>query len=222
MSTISWFRKKADLVFAGNNGQIIKGVFNATTAGYGLKLQYSATFNRTWIERGNADDGGVAWATGQAYLFGSRRVLTTYAHTGNLSIYGGSDRLSVNSDLSGVTAHVAGHWGFLEFKGTSKVNRGAAVRGQVDLVTGATVTGVVSAFMAATNYMGGTHTGPCVILDVTRPVTGTWDGLMNLDSLSGTITACNTALSGLTATYKLPVYRDGSLAGYIPLIASIS
>ena len=214
---IEWNRKGADIVYYDGSmpgkGQIIKGVFNATIAGYALSLNTS----RTWIERGNADDGGaILSGSGAAYLFGSRRLLLTAAQTGNNSFYGGSDRLSVNANVSAVTAHIAGHWGFLEIKSGANVNRAGAVRGQVDL-NGATITGVVSAFMAATNTLAGTHTGPAVIVDVTRPVTGTWDALLNVDSLSGTVTTCSTALSGVTAIRKLGVYEDGVLVGYIPV-----
>ena len=206
-------------VWDGQNNQIIWGRFHATAAGSAIPLNP----NRTWAMRGNVDDGGkVLTGTGAAYLFSTRRLLLTAIQTGNNSFYGGCDRLSVNADESAVTGHVAGHWGFLQLLSGGKINHGAAVRGQVDLPSGAYSMGVVSAFMAATNDLSGTHTGPCVVLDVSRPAGGskTWEGLLNLDSLSGTIAVCNSG--SLTAIRKIPVYEDGALVGYLPVIATIS
>jgi len=165
---IEWSRKGRDIVYYDGvmrgKGQIIKGVFNATTAGYGLKL----TSDRTWIERGNADDGGIALATGQAYLFASRRVLLTYAHSGDLSAYGGCDRCSVAADESAVTGFLGGHWGYLEVKNGGKVNVGGAVVGQIDLPTGADVSNVVSCFLANVNHLV-SHTGKAVVVHVANP-----------------------------------------------------
>jgi hypothetical protein len=169
-------RKATDIIYYDGSmpgkGQIIKGVFNATTAGYGLQLNTG----RTWIERGNADDGGkVIGGSGAAYLFGSRRLLITAAQAGNNSWYGGSDRVSITADISGVTAHVAGHWGFLEGKSGATVNVAGAVRGQCDMPANTTIAGVASGFMAASNSLAGTHTGIAAAFHTTNPVAGTWD-----------------------------------------------
>jgi hypothetical protein len=224
MGAIQWSRKQSDMVWTGRVGQIIKGAFHATSAGYGFKL----TTGRTWIERGNADDGGaILTGSGAAYLFGSRRLLVTAAQTGNNSWYGGCDRLSVYADLSGVTAHIAGHWGFLESKGSATkaavISVGAAVRGQVDLSTQTTITNVVSCFMGASNNMGGTHTGPAVIIHATNPVTGTYDGFayfgISGNDATGCISAGATKSTPGTVDKYVIIYIAGT-AHYIPAYTS--
>lgn len=215
MAKIEWKRKAGNIVFWGGSGQIIKGEFHATVAGSGMAL----TTARTWIERGNADDGGaILTGSGAAYLFGSRRLLVTAAQTGNNSWYGGCDRLSVNADISGVSAHVAGHWGFLEMKAGCSVNYGAAVRGQVDMPATAVAAGVVSCFMAASNTLAGTHTGQVVALHVTNPVAGTFDGLARIGSATdatGCVSAGGTKTSHATVSKFIKVYIADVLH-YIP------
>jgi len=219
MGAINFWRKKTDLVWSGSAGQLIKGVFNATTAGYGLKL----TTARTWIERGNADDGGaVISGSGAAYLFGSRRLLLTAAQTGNNSWYGGCDRVEVNSDCSAVTGHVAGHWGYLEMKASSKVNVAGAVRGQIDCPSTAVVGTLAGAFMAASNDLSGTHTGPICAMAVTTPVAGSWDGLVGIQStecvvtsFTGNTTFAANSKGSFTQVGQIKIYVGGSLY-YIP------
>jgi hypothetical protein len=214
---LNWKQKMTDLVLLGRTGQIIKGVFHATLPVSGLPLRT----DRTWIERGNCDDGGaILTGSGAAYLFGSRRMLVTAVQTGNNSWYGGCDRLSVNADISGVTAHVAGHWGFLEFKSGGKVNVGGAVRGQIDLPSGAYVTGFAGCFVAASNTLAGTHTGPIAPMLVTLPVAGTFDAAAIYQT---TLTGCTAAGSTKSTPSGVDAWEIVKIAGdtyYRPLYSS--
>jgi hypothetical protein len=145
-------------------------------------------------------------------------MLVTAAQTGNNSWYGGCDWLSVNSDMSGVTAHVGGHWGFLEMKAGSKINYGGAVRGQLDCPSTAEISGVASCFMAASNDLGGTHTGQAVAIHVTNPVSGTFDAFARIGSVTdgtGCVSAGGTKTSHATVSKFIKVYIAGVLH-YVP------
>lgn len=191
---------------AKNNVQTYFGRFHATAAGYGIKLNA----NRTWAIRGNADDGGVALATGQAYLFGSRRTLLTYAHTGNLSAYGGCDRCSITADLSGVTGFVGGHWGYLQLLAGAKVNVGGAVLGQIDVPTNADVTNVISCFIANVNHLV-SHTGKAVAVHVTNPSSsGLLDGFAAFGTSGNDGTGCIASADGNGAYKYIYVYIAGT------------
>ena len=186
---IEWSRKGTDIVYYDGSmpgkGQIIKGVFNATTAGYGLQVNSS----RTWIERGNADDGGKAVSgTGNAYLFGSRRLLMTYAQTGNNSFFGGCDRLSIAADESGVTAEMAAHWGMLELKSGGKTNSiTGAIRADLNIQSGSTISaGITAAFLVAAEAISPTtKTGTVSVMNVKNPQAGTFDNFLAFDSATG-------------------------------------
>lgn len=222
MGQLIWRRKGIDLIFEGDYGQIIKGVFNATTAGYGLPLKTT----RTWIERGNADDGGkVLTGAGAAYLFGSRRLLLTAVQTGNNSFFGGCDRLSIKSDCSGVLAEMTGHWGMLEVKsgGVTGILAGA-VRGDININTGGDIPtgGIASCFLAACEGLGATHTGVAAVLHVPNPQVGSFDFFAVFGAAPGGIAAKATALSGLTSTHRLIVKCPDGNTGYIPIIQTWS
>jgi hypothetical protein len=206
MGAINFYRKKTDLVWAGTSGQLIKGVFNATTAGYGLKL----TPDRTWIERGNADDGGkVLTGTGAAYLFGSRRTLLTAVQTGNNSFFGGCDRLSINADESAVTGVMAAHWAMLENKASGKVGGAwaGAVRGDLNLHSSGANACITSCFLAACESCAGTHTADVVVIHVPTPEAGTFDHLFEISSASGCIAARNV---GAASGKEILISIDGS------------
>jgi len=212
---LEWYRKGADIIFedvAGKNyGQLLKGNFNATTAGYGLQVNS----NRTWIERGNADDGGkVVSGTGAAYLFASRRLLLTAVQTGNNSFFGGCDRLSIASNCSGVTGIKAAHWGFLEFKSGGHANVAGAVRGDIKLVSGSYAGGIVSCFLAACEDLSGTHSAHVTVIHVPTPQAGTFDTFLELGAISGAY-AAKSSIS--TAHYGLPVSVNGGTIYYIPV-----
>lgn len=220
---LEWRRKKSDLVWFGKNGQELVGEFNATTAGYGLQL----TGTRQWITRGNADDGGVALATNGAYLFGSRRLLLTYAQTGSSkSFFGGCDRLSIAADLSGSTAEMAGHWGFLEVKaGATCGTQAAAYRADISLPSTAVIPadGVASCFMAAAESLAGTHTGVAAVINVPNPQAGTFDLFAVLGSATGCHTAAYTGNSAFDPNSKGTFTQQGQIkikigatAYYIP------
>lgn len=182
---LQWKPKGGDRVWYGRLGQELKGEFHATTAGKGIQLRGT----RQWVERGNADDGGIAISTNGAYLFGSRRLLLTYAQSGSSkSWFGGCDRLSINADLSGSTAEMAGHWGFLEVKaGATCGTQAAAYRADISLPSTAVIPsgGVASCFLAAAESLAGTHTGTAAIIHVPNPQAGTFDKFLVLGSATG-------------------------------------
>jgi hypothetical protein len=211
MANIDWRRKNADILWNGNRGQIIKGAFNATTGGYGLQV----SGDRQWIERGNADDGGSLIATNGAYLFGSRRLLLTAAHTGSsLSFFGGCDRLSINADLSGSSAEMAGHWGFLEVKAGAKCGTQASCyRADISLPSTAVIPsgGVASCFMAAAESLAGTHTGSATVLHVPNPQAGVFDYLAILGATTGCHLASYTGNSAFVPNNKGTFTQCGQL-----------
>ena len=221
MAQMYWYRNgSSDLTFKGSYGQIIKGVFNATLPSSGLPLSPS----RTWFERGNVDDGGVILAgTGNAYLYGTRRMLLTAAQTGNNSFMGGCDRLSINADESAVTGPMSGHWGMLEVKAGGTVAGAVgvgAVRGDINNSGVLASGGVISCFLAACEKIAGTHTGSATVLHVPNPASGTFDFFAVFGAAPGGITAEGTALSGLTSTYKLLVKCPDGTTGYIPIVGT--
>lgn len=219
MAQLYWYRDGvSDLVFKGDYGQIIKGVFHATLPVSGLPLSPA----RTWFERGNVDDGGAVLAgTGAAYLYGTRRMLMTAAQTGNNSFMGGCDRLSINADESAVTGVMSGHWGMLEVKAGGTVAGAAgvgAVRGDINNSGVLASGGVISCFLASCEKIAGTHTGSATVLHVPNPASGTFDFFAVFGAAPGGITAESTALSGLTSNYKLIVKCPDGNTGYIPIV----
>jgi hypothetical protein len=221
MAAINWRRKNSDVHWEGSRGQIIKGAFHATVAGSGIQV----TGSRQWIERGNADDGGSVLSTAGAYLFGSRRLLLTAAHTGSsLSFFGGCDRLSVNADLSGSSAEMAGHWGFLEAKaGATLGPQAAAYRADIVLPATAVIPsgGIASAFMAAAESLAGTHTGKAAVMHVPNPQAGTWDAFLALGSATGVAAANTHSIDSHALSYLIKILDPAGAAGYIPVFADV-
>jgi hypothetical protein len=214
MSTINWYRKAGDLVFQGKTGQIIKGVFNATTAGYGLTL----TGTRQWIERGNADDGGAVLTTAGAYLFGSRRLLLTAAQTGSNSYFGGCDRLSIAADCSASSAEMAGHWAMLEVKSGGKTgSQASCYRADLNIASGSVVSsGITSCFLAAAEKLSQTTTsGRVTVIHVPNPQAGTFTNFAEFGSATGCISAASV---GATAALQILI-RIGGSAYAIPVCA---
>ena len=207
-----------------DNAQMIMGQFNATTAGYGLEVNTT----RTWIERGNADDGGKIIATaGNAYLFGSRRLLLTAVQTGNNSFFGGCDRLSIAASQVAVTGVMGAHWGMLEVKSGGVVGAAGgngAVRGDININSGGDIgTGkTASCFLAACESLGSSHTGVASVIDVPNPATGTFDFFATFGAAPGGIAVKATSLSGLTSTHRLLVKCPDGNTGYIPVIQTWS
>lgn len=212
---INWKRKASDWVWYGSKGQLIKGVFHATTAGYGLQL----TGTRQWIERGNADDGGVALTTEGAYLFGSRRLLLTAAHSGSsLSFFGGCDRLSIAADLSGSSAEMAGHWAMLEVKSGGKTGAQASCyRADLNIASGSVVSsGITSCFLAAAEKLSQTTTtGRVTVIHVPNPQAGTFSNFAEFGSATGCISAFS---AGANANFQILIRINGS-AYAIPVCA---
>ena len=227
MPQLYWYRDGvSDLVYKGDYGQIIKGVFNATKPVSGLPLSPS----RTWFERGNVDDGGVVMAgTGAAYLYGTRRMLVTATQTGNNSYMGGCDRLSVAGDESSVTGVCSAHWGMLELKsgGITPANVAGcgAVRGDLNIQSGSTVSSgsIVSAFLAACEALSGTITGRTTVLHVPNPQAGTFSSFAEFGSTTGFTGAYGSGSSGVTSSGtgtiamvgQIKIYVNGT-AYYIP------
>lgn len=177
-------RGNGNTELVGSKGQVIKGAFHATLPGYGLAVNG----NRQWIERGNADDGGVVLTTAGAYLFGSRRLLLTAAQTGSLSFFGGCDRLSIASDCSGSSSEMAGNWAMLEVKSGGKTGpQASCYRADLNIASGATVSaGVTSCFMAAAEKLSqSTTTGDVSVFHVPNPQAGTFTQFAVLGAATG-------------------------------------
>jgi len=199
---------------AGKETQLFFGLFNATTAGDGLPL----TSNRTWIARGNADDGGkVLSGTGAAYLFSSRRLLLTAVQTGNNSFFGGCDRLSIAANESAVTGVMAAHWAMLENKSSGYVGGAyaGAVRGDLNLNSSGTNSVITSCFLAACESCAGTHTGHVKVVHVPTPQAGTFDTFLEITAASGAAVAKSTAG---TYHYGIKVSVDSGTTYYIPVM----
>lgn len=204
---LSWRPKGVDRVWFGSKGQEIWGEFHATAAGKALQL----TGTRQWIERGNADDGGVVLTTAGAYLFGSRRLLLTAAQTGSLSFFGGCDRLSIASDCSGSSAEMAGHWGMLEVKSGGKTgSQASCYRADLNIATGSTVsTGITSCFLAAAEKISPTTAdGRVTVFHIPNPQAGTFNSLFEFGSAPGCVVFHDTP--GADANYDLIVYLNGN------------
>jgi len=205
-------------VWDGQNNQIIWGRFNATASGYGVPLNS----NRTWAMRGNADDGGKALGTGQAYLFNVNRLLITHAQTGNLSLLGSCGRLSVNADVSGVNVG-AGLWGLLEVKSSGVVGGSTgmgAVLGDININTSGDIGSgkIASCFLAHCESLGNSHTGKAAVIHVPNPDLGTFDAFVAFGSATGACASGSTALSGLTSAYHITVLCPDGNVHYIPVV----
>lgn len=190
-----------------DNAQLIFGQFHATLPGYGLPVNSV----RTWITRGNADDGGKALGAGGAYLYDMGRLLITHAQTGSVAILGRAGRLSVNADVSGVNTG-AGLWGLLEVKASGVIGGTTgmgAVLGDIKIDSGGDIaTGkVASCFLAHCESLGATHTGKAVALHVPAADVGAFDGLMEIATASGIISPHNV---GSASTKQILFSIDGS------------
>jgi hypothetical protein len=209
--TMEWKRIAGGGIEMYGKGQLIKGKFHATSAGYGFALDP----NRTWVERGNADDGGaVMTGTGAAYLYGSRRLLLTAVQTGNNSYFGGCDRLSVASDCSGVTAEMAGGWSMLEMKSGGKTNSiTAAHRFDLKINSGSTVSaGVTSALLVAAEAISpSTTTGSVAVLHVPNPQAGTYGEFAVFGDTTGCTIATFTGNSNFVPNNKGTFTQCGQL-----------
>jgi len=175
-----------------DNAQLIFGKFNATTAGYGLEVNSK----RTWITRGNADDGNKSLGAGNAYLYDSGRLLITHAQTGNVSLIGRQGRLSVNADVTGVNTG-AGLWGFLEVKASGVVGGSTgmgAVLGDISINSGGDIGSgkIASCFLAHCESLGNSHTGKAVPIHVPKPDLGTFDAFLSFGASTGCTVAHST------------------------------
>lgn len=181
-------------VYEGQVGALQIGLFASTTAGKGFPL----TSSKTFANRVCADDGGKVLGAA-AYRAMESRLLLTKAHTGAVSAFGAEGHAKIIGDVSGANGPIAGQWGYAEHGAASKTALIATgVRGTADLPTGAVIpsTGVLSAFLADSIDLGGTHTGKATVLHIPNPGAGTWDYL----AILGTATGCNvTSFSGNSA-----------------------
>jgi hypothetical protein len=215
-----WYRDgQSNLVYKGDYGQIIKGVFNASSAKSGFALDHS----RTWVERGNCDDGGsIISTTGDAYMFSSRRMLLTAVQTGNNSYFGGCDRLSVVADQSAVTGIMAAHWSNFEIKSGGKTGsaQAGAVRGDLNIQSGSTLSANGAAcFLAACEALSAsTHTGRYSVIGVPLPQAGTFDCYADIAASTGSTAGTGTHQS-ITAANFLIVYINGTI-GYVPVLSA--
>lgn len=219
---LEWVRKGSDLLFQdtvlAGKGQFLIGSFSSATAGVGLKL----SSNRTTVFRVCTDDGGAAIGAGSYRASESRLLLTGTCGATNTSMSGHESHVKVASDYSGASGLIGGAWNYIEIASGGNVNYASATHGMIDCPTGATIGGVLSCFMAASNDLTGTHTGPATVLHVTNPVAGTFDFFAVFGSAPGGIAAKSTALSGLSSNYRLIVKCPDGTTGYVPVIGTWS
>jgi hypothetical protein len=164
-----------------------------------------------------ADDGGVVIATGTSARTVRQRLLLSAAHTGDLSLFAGQRHVKVTSDISGVTAHIAGGWDYLECSATATIGSVAASYHMLDLPTSAVIAAskVASCIKTGSNTLGGTHTGVAAVFHAEAPITGAFDAFLAVGSNTGYSTQ-----SGGTPTIvgKLLVTNSaGATLGYITI-----
>lgn len=201
-------------IYENQVGSLQMGKFSSTSQGYGLPLTKVNSFGF----RVCADDKGVVFVSGASVRANESRLLLTAAHTGNVSAHGHEAHLKITGDESGVTGILGGSWGYIEMVSGAKVNYAGGVRSMLDCPSGAEISGVLSAFLAAANDISGTHTGPATVIHVPNPVSGTFDFFAVFGAAPGGIAAKATALSGLTSTHRLIVKCPDGNTGYIPII----
>jgi hypothetical protein len=216
---MDWKRIAGGHIAHTGKGEFHIGEFSSAAVGKGLQL----TSTRTKVLDVCGDDGGVVLTAGTSYRPLRARMLLKAVHTGDVSIFGAQGQLKVAEDQSGVTGHIAGLWGYLECSAAAHINAGCGVRGMADLPSGAVIAsgGVLSAFMAASNDLGGTHTGKAVAIHVTSPVAGTWDAFAEIAASSGCLQTASTKTTptGVDAWLTINV---GGTAHYVPMYHSMT
>ena len=199
-------------------GARTNGTFVSATIGSGNVLSSSVTA----IERVHADDGGVALTTGSLRGSLSRVLIDTAVVGGSFTMRGSMGQVKV--DASVVTSGpVAGVEGYVELTSTGVCGGNfTGVRGCVDVVASGVIASgkVLSAFLASSTDMRGTHTGNAVVLDVQVPnAGGVWDYFMNIPAATGITSAGTTKTTPGGVGTWIKVIIDGT-AAYIPTYAS--
>lgn len=199
-------------------GKITDGIFVNAATGSGNVV--SSTMTTAFGIY--ADDGGAAFAASGSDMRTLRaRLLITHAQSGVNNYFSGFlGHLKYTAVADTCTASFRGGVrGYLEsISGSTIGDASAGVIGLVDAPSGATIgTGYVSAFLASSVNLGGTHTGKAVALDVRKPQTaGVFDALMHIDTTSGVV---NTVATGSQDTSKWLVVYWNDTQMKIPLYA---
>jgi len=198
-------------------GAVTNGTFVSAASGSGNVLSSSVT----GISKLYADDGGVALTSGSLRASLSRVLIDKAVTAGTFTMRGAMGQVKIDASIV-TSGPVAGVEGYIESSATGVVGgHFTGVRGCADLPADAVIAsgGVLSAFLASSVTLGGTHTGNAVVLDVPAPGAGVWDYFMNIAASTG-ITAAGTTKSspgGVGAWIKVLI--DGT-AAYIPTYAS--
>jgi len=186
-----------------NSGWTVEaGEFSSATVGNGFAI--SAV--QTYAKRICADDAGAALPAGSFRAEEIRMLLATALGATDTSIGGAEGHLKVVADGSASIGHLYGLWGYLEMSAAGKVNVGAGVYGMLDCPSGAVVASVGACFLAGSNDLRGTHTGPIVGFAIQNPVAGTFDGAFSFGGSSGAI---SNHAAGSPASKQLLIYIDG-------------
>lgn len=176
-----------------------------------------------------ADDGGAALAAGSEYRSFRSRLLITHAQSGNNNSFeGGFGHLKYCAVADTCApAFRAGWKGYCEsISGSTLGDKTAGLLGLIDVPLGSTVGNncIVSAVMASSYNLGGTHTGSgsgyVVAYDAQTPFTsGAFDALLHASVNSGTagtsygsidaakcIIVLWEAANGTVTKMKIPLY----------------
>lgn len=174
------------------------GKFVSAAVGSGMIVNSS----KTKAHAVYADDNSVALTAGAYKAALARLLILGTCAAGDISAFGHQGQLKVKGDMSLATGHLAGAYGYLELASGGNVNVAAGVKAMADLPSGATVTGILSALLIASNDLGGTKTGKCSMVHIPNPVSGTWDYFLDFGSAPGAI-AADTSATPANATHKI-------------------
>ena len=132
-----------------------------------------------------------------------------------MSIGGNLGQVKITSDLSGVTGHVYGLWGYCECTATASLAAlTAGVLAMIDVPTSAVIaSGYVAALRTGSQTLAGTHTGKAVCCAFEQPLAGAFDAWAKFGTSSG---ISSNAGGTLTITKKIAIYDDAGNLIYIP------
>ena len=157
-----------------------------------------------------ADDAGAALPTSGTFKAGQFRTCITKDNSaGGESIFGAENHAKVTATGKGPggSGSIAGAWNYVEILAGGYVTYAAGSRNMVSLPSTAVVNGCLAGLEIISDDLGGTHTGPCVGIDMQNALVGTWDAFARL----GSQVAIAASGATLTATHKIPVSIGGNI-----------
>jgi hypothetical protein len=212
----SFNQSAAGNVSVKNKKVFSQSTFSSTAAGFGVPLSSANTAaNKIY-----SDDGGTALTSGNLRGLLSRVLIPTAVTAGTFSLRAVVGQVKITASIV-TTGHIAGIEGYIETVSGGHIDRATAVRGMVDLPSSAVIhtSGVLSAFMAYSLDLGGTHTGKAAVIDVPTPGAGTWDALLWIDASTG----CTATGTTKTTPGGVDVWAKayiGTTLYYVPCYAS--